>query len=82
MEKVKLRFKESHPILPDNYQLSTTRLESLLRWLKSKQKVLKHYDEVIQEQLEKGIIEPCSEQGRTKSDRQGPLPATQRGHQT
>ena len=28
--EVKLPFKESHPILPDNYQLSTTRLESLL----------------------------------------------------
>ena len=46
--EVKLPFKKSHPILPGNYQLSETRLESLLRRLKSKQKVLKHYhDEVI-----------------------------------
>ena len=62
--EVKLPFKESHPILPDNYQLSKTRLESLLQWLKSKQEVLKHYDEVIQEQLEKNIIEPVDMEGR------------------
>ena len=58
--EVKLPFKESHPILPDNYQLSKTRLESLLRRLKSKPEVFKHYDEVIQEQLGKSIIEPVN----------------------
>ena len=58
--EVKLPFKESHPILPDNYQLSKTRLESLLRRLKSKPEDLKHYDEVIQEQLGKSIIEPVN----------------------
>ena len=56
--EVKSPFKESHPILPDNYQLSKTRLESLLRRLKLKLEVLKRYDEVIQEQLGKSIIEP------------------------
>ena len=58
--EVKLPFKESHPILPDNYQLSKTMLESLLRRLKSKPEVLKHYDEVIQEQFGKSIIEPVN----------------------
>ena len=80
--EVKLPFKGSHPILPDNYQLSKTRLESLLRRLKSKPEVFKHYDEVIQEQLGKSIIEPVNIEGRTTSSRQGPLPATQRSHQT
>ena len=59
-DEVKLPFKESHPILPDNYQLSKTRLESLLRRLKLKQEVLKHYDEVIQEQLGNSITEPVN----------------------
>ena len=58
--EVKLPFKESHPILPGNYQLSKTRLESLPRRLKLKPEVLKHYDEVIQEQLGKSIIEPVN----------------------
>ena len=62
--EVKLPFKEGHPFLPDNYQLSKTRLESLLRRLKLKQEVLKHYDEVIQEQLEKSIIEPVNMEER------------------
>ena len=35
--QVKLPFKENHPPLPDNYQLSKTRLESLVRRLKSNQ---------------------------------------------
>ena len=48
------------PILPGNYQLSKTRLESLPRRLKLKPEVLKHYDEVIQEQLGKSIIEPVN----------------------
>ena len=58
--KVKLPFKEVHPLLPDNCQLSKMRLEPLLRLLKLKQAVLKHYDEVIQEQLGKNIIEPVN----------------------
>ena len=58
--EVKLPFKEGHPILPDSYQLSKTRLESLLRRLKLKLEVLKHYDEVIQEKLGRSIIEPVN----------------------
>ena len=58
--EVKLPFKEDHPLLPDNYHLSKMRLESLLRRLKSKPEVLKHYDEVVKEQLERNIIEPVN----------------------
>lgn len=57
--EVKLPFKESRPFLPDNYQLSKLRLESLVRRLKSNPEVLKHYDEAIQE-LKKNIIEPVN----------------------
>ncbi|XP_068735432.1 uncharacterized protein [Montipora capricornis] len=56
--EVKLPFKEDHPLLPDNYHLSKMRLESLLWRLKSNPEVLKHYDEVVNEQLERNIIEP------------------------
>ncbi|XP_068684931.1 uncharacterized protein [Montipora foliosa] len=58
--EVKLPFKEDHPLLPDNYHLSKMRLESLLRRLKSKPEVLKHYDEVVKEKLERNIIEPVN----------------------
>ena len=62
--QVKLPFKENHPPLPDNYQLSKTRLESLVRRLKSNPELLKQYDQVIQEQLQVNIIEPVSDEER------------------
>ena len=46
-------FKEFHPILPDNYQLSKRRMETLLRRLSPQPQILKHYDEVIKD----GIVE-------------------------
>ena len=39
------------------YQLSIDRLHSLLCWLKQDLAVFKEYDDIIQKQLEKGIIE-------------------------
>lgn len=67
--EVNLPFKESHPLLPDNYQLSKLRLESLVWWLKSNLEFLKHYDEVIQEQLEKNIIEPVNMEEQPEAGR-------------
>ncbi|XP_068756194.1 uncharacterized protein [Montipora capricornis] len=52
--------KEDHPLPSENYHLSKMRLESLLRRLKSKPEVLKHYDEVVKKQLERNIIEPVN----------------------
>ena len=54
---VKLPRKEGHPVLPDNYKLSSSRLNSQLRKLRKEPEVLKEYDTLIQEQLQKGIIE-------------------------
>ena len=54
---VKLPWKEGHPVLPDNYKLSSSRLNSQLRKLRKEPEVLKEFDAVIQEQLQKGIIE-------------------------
>lgn len=67
---MKLQFKEDHPLLPDNYHQSKCRRISPLSLLKSKPSVLKQYDETIQDQLHKGVIEPVdirnpAELGRT-----------------
>ena len=55
--KVPLPWKEFHAPLLDNYRLSVDRLHGLLRWLKQDSAVFKEYDNIIQDQLEKGIIE-------------------------
>ena len=58
--EVKLPFKECHEVLPDNFALSRSRLNSLMGRLKSQPEVLKQYDQVIQEQLDQGVVEPVS----------------------
>ena len=55
--EVSLPWRESHPILHDNYQTSEKRLSSLLTRLKKEPGILREYDSVIKEQLEKGIVE-------------------------
>ena len=59
--QVSLPWKEFHSPLPDNYQLSLSRLWGLLRRLKQNPTILQEYDHVIKDQLEKGIIEPVPE---------------------
>ena len=58
--KVPLPWKEYHDPLPDNYQLYVTRLKELLHWLRQDPVILKEYDGIIKDQLEKGIIEAVS----------------------
>ena len=58
--EVRLPFKEDHDLLPDNFSHSKSRLNSLLRKLRSQPDVLTQYDGVIQDQLSKGIIEPVT----------------------
>ena len=55
--KVPLPWREFHDPLPDNYQLSLRRLQGLLRCLKQEPAILKEYNEIIHDQLRKGIIE-------------------------
>ena len=55
--KVPLPWKEFHAPLPDNYRLSVDRLHGLLRRLKQDSAVFEEYDNIIQDQLERGIIE-------------------------
>ena len=65
--EVRLPFMETDPPLPDNYQLSKTRLESLVRRLKPNPELFRQYDQVIQEQLEDNVIEPVSDDDSTTS---------------
>ena len=55
--EVHLPWKKTHPSLPDNYELSRKRLENLLKRLRQEPEVLKEYDSVIKEQLQRGIVE-------------------------
>ena len=60
--EVSLPLKENRELLPDNFQVSQSRLNSLPRHLKSKPEMLEHYNEVIQDQLDKNIIEVVDEE--------------------
>ena len=60
---IKLPFKETHPILPDNYGLCKKRLFSLKSRLDKDVEMKKRYDSVFQEQLECGIIEKVNDPG-------------------
>ena len=55
--KVPLPWKETHDSLPDNYQLSSTRLQSLLRRLKRDPVILSEYHRIMEDQLKQEIIE-------------------------
>ena len=54
--EVKLPWKEYHTTLPDNYTLCQRRLKSLTQRLQSEE-ITQEHDAVIQDQLDKGIIE-------------------------
>ena len=58
--EVTLPWKDSHPVLPDNYQLSLHRLQGLLRRLRQDTNVLQEYDSVIKTQIQQGIVESVS----------------------
>ena len=55
--QVQLPWKETHPLLPDNYNICVYRLQSLLHRLRKDDNLLHNYDQIIREQLDLGIIE-------------------------
>ena len=61
--EVKLPFKENIPMLEDNYSLCLKRLNNLRHRLEKDPALLKAYDDIIQEQLKKGIIEKVESPG-------------------
>ena len=54
---VQLPWKNPHPPLPDNFNLSQRRLCALLRHLRQNPTMLQRYDMVIREQIREGIVE-------------------------
>ena len=50
-------WKDSNLLLPDNYQLASGRLKSILGRLQKNPQLFQSYATIIQEQLERGIIE-------------------------
>ena len=55
--EVHLPWKESHPPLPDNYDLCRKRLDGLLWRLRQNPERLLQYDTVIRDQLCQGVVE-------------------------
>ena len=55
--EVSLPWKQSHPALPDHYDLALWRLNGLLKRLRQNTELLHQYDNVIKEQLGSNIIE-------------------------
>jgi hypothetical protein len=58
---VKLPWKEGHDKLPDNYVNSLGRMKNQMRRLKKEPELLKEYDSIIRDQVERGIVEPVAE---------------------
>ena len=54
---VRLPWKNYHPALPDNLDLCQKRLFGLVRRLKQSLHILRDYDNIIQDQIDKGIVE-------------------------
>ena len=63
--EVSLPWREYHDPLPDNYQLSRKRLYGLLRRLKQTPDILREYNAIIHDQLDKGIVEVIKDPDNT-----------------
>ena len=59
--EVQLPWKQMHPLLPDNRELSQKRLNGLLKRLRQNPQILHQYDTVISDQINKGIVEVVRE---------------------
>ena len=60
--RVKLPWEVGHPPLPSNYGNALSRLKSQVRRLEKEPEVLREYDHIIKDQLEKGIVEKVTDQ--------------------
>ena len=54
--EVNLPWKEHHRLLPDNYEVAISRLNSVLKRLKKTPELLQEYNHIIEEQSERGIV--------------------------
>ena len=67
--EVLLLWKENHPRLPNNFQLSLNQLRGLLHHFHHQPTVLQQYDNVIQDQLKKGMIQPVQDLEDTQEEK-------------
>lgn len=71
---VKLTWKSSHPVLPDTYELSLSRLGSTLRRIRQQPEILREYDKAIKDQMQRGIIEEIPEMQKASLEKVYYLP--------
>ena len=74
--------KSSHPVLLGNYELSLSRLGSNLRRLRQQPEVLREYDNMIKDQMERGIVEDIAQVKLAPPSGKGPLSASPCGSET
>ena len=72
--EVSLPWKEHHQPLPDHFDLCNKRLTSLLKRLTQTPQLLAEYDAIIQDQLDKGIVEVVAQLTLAVSDQVHYLP--------
>lgn len=72
--EVHLPWRDSHPHLPDNYDLCKKRLDGLLKRLRQDPEKLRQYDAVIQDQLRQGVVEVVIDPTEHKGKRLHYLP--------
>ena len=72
--KVALPWKDSHPILPDNYQLNLSRMNGLLWRLQQDKDILREYNSIIKTQIQQGIVEIIEHPEQTNAERIHYLP--------
>ncbi len=66
--EVSLPWKEHHPPLPDHLELCRKRLTSLIKRLRQTPQLLAEYNTIIQDQLDKGMVEAVAQPMLTDSD--------------
>ena len=72
--EVHLPWKESHPYLPDNYELCRKRLYGLLKRLRQNPEQLVQYDTIINDQLRQGVVEVVRDPAQFEGGRVHYLP--------
>ena len=72
--EVSLQWRNNHPKLPDNYQLCYKRLCNLVKKLKQTPSLLSEYNKIIQDQLDRGIVEIVDDPSTIEGDKLHYLP--------
>ncbi len=69
-----LPWKEFHDPLPDNCELTLKRLHGLLRHLRQDQTILREYDSIIRDQIDKGIVQIVTDEDAVHDEKVHYLP--------